>query len=284
MASVVDIHPHIVSPDTKRYPLAPLGGKQSTWSTERPTTYDMLLKAMDDAGVAKAAIVHSSTAYGYDNSYVMDAVKAVPSRFTAVFSIDMLAPDAVQTLDQWISRGGTGLRLFTTGSTMPDQGMWFADPKTFPAWEHAQAKGIPVCMQMGQKGIPLLRQIMDKFPKITMILDHLSRVPFEDGPPYAAAEEYFSLAKKYPQVFVKVTPINVSPKSWGKATPETFFAKVVGAFGASRIAWGSNFPNSVGTLAEILGAARKAFSSAKASDQDWIFGKTAQGLYPSLKD
>lgn len=284
MASVIDIHPHIVSPDTKRYPLSPLGGKQSDWSTERPTTYEMLLKAMDDAGVAKAAIVHSSTAYGYDNTYVMDAVKAVPKRFTAVFSIDMLAPDAVHKLDQWISRGGTGLRLFTTGSTMPDQGMWFADPKTFPVWEHAQAKGIPVCMQMGQKGLPLLRQIMDRFPRITMILDHLSRVPFEDGPPYAAAAEYLAMAKQYKQVYVKVTPINVSPKSWGKATPETFFAKVVEAFGAQRIAWGSNFPNSVGTLAEILGAARKAFSFAKASDQDWIFGKTAQVLYPSLKD
>ena len=62
MSSVIDIHPHIVSPDTKRYPLDPLGGKQSAWSTERPTTYEMLLKAMDDAGVAKAAIVHSPLA------------------------------------------------------------------------------------------------------------------------------------------------------------------------------------------------------------------------------
>ena len=86
---VIDIHPHIVSPDTQRYPLAPLGGVQSTWSSERPTTYDDLLAAMDDAGVDKAAIVHSSTAYGYDNSYVADAVAAVPSRFTAVCSIDV---------------------------------------------------------------------------------------------------------------------------------------------------------------------------------------------------
>jgi predicted TIM-barrel fold metal-dependent hydrolase len=208
----------------------------------------------------------------------------VPKRFTGVFSVDVLAPDAVQKIDHWVSRGGTGLRLFTTGSTMPDQATWFADPKTYPVWEHCQARNIPVCMQMGQKGVPLLRQIMDEFPKITMILDHLSRVPFEDGPPYAAAENYFQLAAKYPQVYVKVTPINVSPKSWGKAAPETFFAKVIGAFGAQRIAWGSNFPNSEGTLAEILGAARKAFSFAKASDQDWIFGKTAQVLYPVLKD
>jgi predicted TIM-barrel fold metal-dependent hydrolase len=118
---IIDIHPHIVSPDIKRYPLAPLGGTQSAWSSERPTTYEILLQEMDAAGVDKAAIVHSSTAYGYDNSYVADAVAAVPSRFTGVYSIDVLAPDAVETFDYWLARGCTGMRLFTTGSTLPDQ-------------------------------------------------------------------------------------------------------------------------------------------------------------------
>lgn len=283
MSSIIDIHPHIVSPDTKKYPLDPLGGTQSTWSTERPTTYNQLLAAMDEAGVAKAAIVHSSTAYGYDNSYVADAVEAVPERFTGVYSIDVLAPDAVKTFDYWLGRGCTGMRLFTTGSTLPNQATFFVDPKADAFWEHAQAKNIPVCMQMKQEGIPLLRQVMDRFPKITMILDHFSRAPFDDGPPYAKAQALFDLAK-YKQVYLKVTPINVTPKSWGNGAPETFFGKVVDVFGAERIAWGSNFPNSVGTMKEILTAAQKAFAFAKASDQDWIFGKTAQSLYPVLKD
>jgi predicted TIM-barrel fold metal-dependent hydrolase len=122
---------------------------------------------------------------------------------------------------------------------------------------------------------------MDRFPKVTIILDHLARAPVADGPPYAAAADFFALAK-YEQVYLKITPINVSPKSWGNGAPETFFRKVIDAFGASRIAWGSNFPNSVGTLSEILGAARTAFSFAKESDRDWVFGKTAQVLYPHL--
>jgi predicted TIM-barrel fold metal-dependent hydrolase len=83
---------------------------------------------------------------------------------------------------------------------------------------------------------------------------------------------------------LKVTPINVSPKSWGKGGPATFFGRVIDVFGASRIGWGSNFPNSVGTLAEILHAAGAAFSFAKESDQDWVFGKTAQMLYPVLAE
>ena len=283
MSSIIDIHPHIVSPDTKKYPLDPLGGTQSTWSTERPTTYDDLLRAMDEAGVAKAAIVHSSTAYGYDNSYVADAVAAVPLRFTGVYSIDVLAPDAVKTFDYWLGRGCSGMRLFTTGSTLPNQATFFADSKSYPFWEHAAAKNIPVCMQMKQEGIPLLRQIMDKFPKVTILLDHLSRTLFEDGPPYAGAADFLALAK-YKQVYLKITPINVTPKTWGKGTPETFFGKVIDTFGADRIGWGSNFPNSIGTMKEILTAAQKAFSFAKASDQDWIFGKTALSIYPRLKD
>jgi L-fuconolactonase len=284
MSSIIDIHPHIVSPDTTKYPLAPLGGTQSTWSSERPTTYDDLLRAMDDAGVAKAAIVHSSTAYGFDNSYVADAVEAVPSRFTGVYSIDVLAPDVVKTFDAWLKRGCTGMRLFTTGSTLPDQATWFADRESYPFWEHAAATNIPVCVQMKQEGIPLLRDIMDRFPKVTIILDHLSQSPFKEGPPYSGADEFLTLAK-YKQVYLKITPVNWAPKGgWGKGDAHSFFAKFVNAFGAERVGWGSNFPNSVGTMKEILTKAQESFSFAKASDQDWIFGKTALQLYPSLKD
>src|SRR5262249_55511980 len=229
---IIDIHPHIVSPDTQRYPLAPLGGTQSTWSSERPTTYQTLIKSMDEAGVDKAAIVHSSTAYGYDNSYVADAVTAAPSRFTAVCSIDVLAPDAVKTFDYWLGGGCTGMRLFTTGSTLPDQANWVVVPKTYPILGHAGGKKISGCMQMEEEGLPLLRQIMDRFPKVTIILDHLARAPFEDGPPYKAAEKFLELAR-YKQVYLKITPVNVTPKSWSKGTPDTFFGKVLDTFGAS---------------------------------------------------
>lgn len=283
MSSIIDIHPHIVSPDTTKYPLSPLGGTRSTWSTERPTTYQDLLAAMDDAGVAKAAIVHSSTTYGYDNTYCADAVAADPKRFTGVYSIDVLAPDAVKTFDYWLAHGCTGMRLFTTGSTLPNQGDWFADKETYPFWEHAGAKNIPVCVQMKVSGMPLLLDILNRFPKVVIILDHFSQVSFEEGPPYAASEEYLGLAK-YKQVYLKASPNNFRPKTWGKATPETWLRKVVDKFGAERVAWGSNFPNSTGTLKEIFAACQRSFDFATSTEKDWIYGKTAQVLYPSLKD
>src|SRR5215472_14715201 len=283
MSAIIDIHPHVIATDTVRYPLAPLGGTQSTWSRDRPTSFQQMIAEMDNAGVAKSAIVQASTAYGHDNSYVAEAIAAYPRRFTGVFSVDVLAPDAVERIKHWIGRGFSGMRLFTTGSTMPGQATWFADPSTYPAWEHAGEAGIPVCMQMTPQGFPQLRGLMDRFPKVRIILDHLARPHLVDGPPFAADQAFFDLAR-YGQVFLKVTPVNVTPAEWGNATPESFFGAVIKAFGASRIAWGSNFPATAGPLSEILRKAQAAFAFASAEDRDWIFGKTAQALYPKLAD
>ncbi len=82
--------------------------------------------------------MQASTCYGHDNSYVADAVAAHPDRFTGVFSVDVLAADAPQRMRHWLGRGFTGMRLFTIGSTMPDQASWLDDPKTYPAWECAE--------------------------------------------------------------------------------------------------------------------------------------------------
>src|SRR5262249_15807109 len=148
MPTVIDIHPHIIASDTKRYPLAPLGGHQSDWSRTRPVTTEQMIAAMDKAGVAKAPIVQASTGAGHDNSYVADAVAAHPDRFTGVFSVDVLAPDAPDRMRYWVGKKLAGMRLFTIGSTMTEQASWLDDPKSHPAWETAAELGISICLQM----------------------------------------------------------------------------------------------------------------------------------------
>ncbi len=280
---ILDIHPHVITADTQRYPRGPLGGTQSGWSRDRPVTYRQLVAAMDEAGVHKAAIVQASTCYGYDNSYVADAVAAHPERFTGVFSVDVLAPDASEKIRHWVGRRLTGLRLFTTGSTMPDQATWLDDPKSFPAWACAGELGIPVCVQMKQSAITQLKVLIDRFPNVRIIIDHLMRAPVEEGPPYAAAAGLFGLAR-YRNIYLKLTIHSVRDAHQGKATPESFFGRVVKEFGASRIAWGSNFPASEGSLKQILTESRAALAFLPEQDQEWIFCRTAQTLYPALAD
>jgi L-fuconolactonase len=279
--TVMDIHPHIIANDAKRYPLAPLGGHQSDWSRTRPVTTEQMIAAMDQAGVAKSALVQASTCYGHDNSYVADAVAAHPNRFTGVFSVDVLAPDAPERMKYWVGRGLTGMRLFTIGSTMPDQASWLDDPKSYPAWECAAALNLSICLQMSPAAFPQMIRMVERFPTVRIILDHLARPVLQDGPPYAAAESLFALAK-YPTIYLKLTPRSCIESRNGKATPETFFPKLVSTFGASRIAWGSNYPSSEGSLPELLALAKNTLSCLSQEDQSWIFARTAQSLYPAL--
>src|SRR6185436_7707564 len=111
----------------------------------------------------------------------------------------------------------------------------------------------------------------------------LIHAPRGDTPPYDRYAFLFELSK-YPNVYFKLSTNNVRHSREHGATPETFFPKLVQEIPANRIAWGSNYPASKGTLKEMVDEAKSALSSLKQSDQDWIFAKTAQSLYPALAD
>ena len=280
---VIDIHPHIISDDESRYPPAPLFGKRSDWSQERPCTVDTLIAAMDEAGVAKAAVVHSSTTYGFDNSYVVDGCNRFSGRLVAVGSVDVAAEDAVPVIRAWVDKGLKGLRIFTGGSTKDFDPTELENPAAYPAWEVLGELGVPMCIQTGPVGLPQVTDLAKRFPNVNIILDHLGRPDVLDGPPYANADSLFALSD-LPNIYLKLTPRIFGDVQKGQASAETFFPKVAAAFGANRMAWGSNFPTSPGTLAEILATARAGLASLSKSDQDWIFGKTAQSLYSALAD
>jgi predicted TIM-barrel fold metal-dependent hydrolase len=227
--------------------------------------------------------VQASTCYGHDNSYVADAIAAHPERFTGVFSADVLAPDAVATMRHWILRKFTGMRLFTTGSTMPGQMGWLDDGRSFPAWDYASETGISVCLQMTAKAIPQVETLLKRFPRVRVILDHFARPVLDDGPPYQKASSLWSLAR-YENIFLKATPHTFLAARQGMATPASFFRQAVETFGAARIAWGSNFPAAEGSLSALLGAARENFSSLSPVEHEQISSRTALMLYPALAD
>ncbi|QIL79269.1 amidohydrolase [Diaphorobacter sp. HDW4A] len=277
----IDIHPHIISDDETRYPPAPLFGKRSDWSQERPSTVESLIAAMDAAGVAKAAVVHSSTTYGFDNSYVVDGCNQYADRLVAVGSVDMLDDNVEKVIRGWADKRLAGLRIFTGGSTKDFDPSELDNPKSFKAWEVISELGLPMCIQTGPIGLPQVRMLAEKFPKVNIILDHLGRPDVLDGLPYKNAQSLFDMAD-LPNLYMKLTPRIFGDVKKDKASAETFFPRLVEAFGAKRLAWGSNFPTSPGTLKEILATAQDGLASLSEADREWVFGKTAQTLYPTL--
>jgi L-fuconolactonase len=278
---IIDIHPHIIANDDTRYPRSPLFGVQSTWSQKRPVSAEQMIAEMDAAGVQKSAVVQASTCYGYDNSYLADSIARFPQRFTGVCSVDVRAPDARQRMAEWKQRGMSGMRLFTGGSTAEMDASWLNDPLAAPAWNYAGEIGWSVCIQTNQSGLPEIVKLAQRFPQVRIVLDHIARADITDGPPYAAAQSLFDLVK-YPNVYLKVTPRAFNSAREGKASPESFFPRLVGVFGANRLAWGSNYPASEGPLSALLGVAKASLACLSDADRAWIFAGTAQVLYPAL--
>jgi L-fuconolactonase len=281
MSVVIDTHTHAISPDKQRYPVAPVGGHQSEWSVKRPVSFEALLASMDEAGIDHAVVVQASTVYGNDNSYVVEAVRSHPDRFAGVFSVDVLASDAVTQMQRWLDAGLSGLRLFTTGSTMPGQAGWLDDERSFPVWEYAQQHNVSICLQMTAQGIPALLNILARFPEIRVLLDHLARPELAGGPPYEAAAPLFSLAP-HRGVYLKLTNRTIAEAARGASTPAAFFPRVLDAFGADRIAWGSNFPAAEGALPQLFADARESLAMLPADARAAIFGGTALTIYPAL--
>ncbi|MGR3867105.1 amidohydrolase family protein [Streptomyces graminifolii] len=275
---VIDSHTHIISTDRERYPAAPIGGRQSDWSQAHPVDIDGLLHALDDAGIAKAVVVQASTVYGHDNRYVVEAVRAHPDRFLGVYSLDAVAPDAVERIKHWQAEGLSGFRLFTTGTTMPGQADWLGHEDSYPAWAYAEEHDIPVCLQMTIQGLPALRALLKRFPGVRVLLDHCARPDLSDGRPYRRAEDLFDLAA-FPGVHLKLTHRALAAAEQGVSVPAEFVADLVSAYGANRIAWGSNFPAAEGTPADLLAQARKATADLSQADQELIFGGTSAAFY-----
>jgi L-fuconolactonase len=265
---MIDTHAHVISTDERRYPRAPLGGKQSDWSRERPVSAEEMLAAIDAAGIEQTVLVQASTCYGHDNAYVADAVAAHPRRFIGVFSVEVLAPDAPQRMRQWLDRGLAGLRIFIAGHTTA-QDARLDDPRAFAAWEYAIAARVPICVQLRAGALGQLQSMLARFPKARVLLDHMARPVVDDAAPLVGMA-------KHENLYLKLTTHNV------RELPQSFFARVVNSYGAARIAWGSNYPAAAGTLGALLADAREALAAFSAAECDWIFSRTAKSFYAAL--
>jgi predicted TIM-barrel fold metal-dependent hydrolase len=138
-----------------------------------------------------------------------------------------------------------------------------------------------MCIQTDPVGLAQVAGLAKRFPKVNIILDHLGRPDVTDGPPYKRASSLFGLAP-FENIFLKLTPRIFGDVRKAEASAETFFPRLVEAFGSSRLAWGSNFPASEKKMKDNLVVAQNCLACLSAGDQSWIFAKTAQRLYPAL--
>jgi L-fuconolactonase len=286
--NIIDTHAHAFSTDTQTYPLSPEGGEQSGWSKDHPTSHEQFVEHMDKAGVAKTVLVQASTVYGFDNRYVVDSVKLFPDRFIGVGCIDPAAPGADETLRVLIEDNGmSGVRVRVPASieTVSDAERLDGDAVR-PFWREVVRLNTPVAANVHRTCLPMLVNVLQEYPTVRILLDHLANPSLDDGAPYAQAQSLFDLAQ-HPNLYLKFSTESLRAATAGSSTVEAFFGKLVDAFGANRMMWGSNFPASwaVGDgepYCELVDLPRNELAFLGEDALTWMMGETARSIYPEL--
>jgi L-fuconolactonase len=275
---IVESHCHIISPDQSKYP-RDLGSNAAAWV--RDLSAEEFIGLNDAAGVERAILVQAFGAYRYDNSYVADVATRYPDRFVAVCIVDALRPDAPRMLDYWVKeRGVKGLRVVTW--TEPE--LMLDDRRLDPLWHRASELRIPVCVLTSFHQVPRLQRVLQQFDEIRLALDHLGLPRLDDGPHFSNEQPIFDLAQ-FPNFHGKFSSWTIAAAAKnGEQARVDFFRRLVDAFGAQRLMWGTNFPASNDrTYQGFVDYAQSQLSFLSPEEQRWIFGETALSLWPMLR-
>ncbi len=279
-SSVVDAHAPVISSDPSRYPLAPLSGALPDWMSNRSVAAEQLLERMPGAGVDKAVLVQYSSAHGYDNSYVLDTATAHPDRFVAICTVDGRAPDAAAQLAACVHRGAAGLRIRAPSRDGP---LDWLDCE--PLWQRAAELSIPVCVHFSESrqadGVRRLPALLERFPTVTVVLDHVANPPWREGPPAYGLSPVLELAS-FERLYIKFATINLERLHQAVIAPRLAIERLVAAYSARRIMWGSDAPNTPGNYAEMVQRMLSALSDVTDDERRWIMGGTALEVYPRL--
>ena len=285
---IIDTHVHVFTDDRASYPqirdTARAGSIPSITEigqTEWPlTTVEILLAAMDEAGVDKATLVQAYFVYEYDNRYTIDAAASHQDRFTAVVVLDPMDPKSPDALSAMVQKQKVSGLRFMRGR-LPESSL--GHPATFALWERMQALGIPLAIGDRIGDIPKIRPALEKYPGVKVAFEH-SWGHQVGLPPYPMLDPLFALAEN-PNVFIKTAVNNIAAARDAGGRPEALYEKLVEVFGPKRIMWSSNYPAHprFGSIRSRLEESKRALAALSQEDQEWILGRTALSFYPALR-
>jgi L-fuconolactonase len=276
---VIDAHVHIVSSDRERYPQSepwiPRKPEHAWWYRDQPFTGSQLERAMDEAKVDGAVVVQPFSIYGYDNSYATDEARLLAGRLTSVCCVDPVAEDASDRLITWVARGAQGCRIFSLATPqVPVDGA-----RADALWRCCARLRIPVSILIEVEQLPNLERQLSKFPSQRVVVDHMAHVE-RFGLKSSTGHAILRLAE-HENCYMKYSSSNVVELERRGESVSDFVLRVVDAFGARRVLWGSNYPATTGySYAQLVAMALDSVASLGSVEQRSVMADTALSLWP----
>jgi predicted TIM-barrel fold metal-dependent hydrolase len=266
---ILDPHVHVWSHETQ-FPFA---------SGARVPDYDatpqMLLDLMKANGVAKTVIIQVSH-YLYDNSYLAAVLKQYPRVFEGVCRVDPRDPAAPDRLAQLTEQGFRGVRLSPAGDAAGD---WIRGPLMVPLWKRCQSLKVPMTLLIPISRVPDVQKLVDKFPELTVVIDHMADCPV-DHP--EQLEALVALAR-YPRVFIKISHTwSLSRESYPWLDSQRLVKRLYDTFGPRRLMWATDWPiaQERASYAQRLTVVRDDMQFLNADDKRSMLGKTIEQVWP----
>ena len=289
MAILVDTNIHLISPSELRekYPLNIFPGTEDEFSEGQTNRPEDFVHVMDDSGVQQAYLM-ASRFHGFDNSYCADAIAQFPDRFVGVANVDILQPDAPDTISYWIKeRGMHGVRFWGGGPVAghrfagDDRGLanYVDDPKVFPAWQRIRELDVPSNAQATMpESFPNTRRLLEKIPDLKLTFNNLAHVPADGGATSQAAKDLLAFAE-YPRTYINFS-VAFMEKTLNDPRARELFDALIQHFGPRRLIW-SSFARPLKQAHEIL---LKGSAHLSEEDRNGVLGEGARDLYPALRE
>ena len=248
----------------------------STARPEYPGLIEDLIRYMDLNQIDRTVLIQCMY-HGYDNSYMCDCLRRFPDRLHGVALINPKKPGAAQELRRLHHEHGVeGMRLYPI---VDQDASWLSGDEQNALWETARELNVPFTWFGRCQQIPLLEPMLQRFPEVNVIVDHL-------GEPTLAEhlDEDFSLllaAARNPNLYIKATRIDgISQQPWPHEDVHPYVSAVYQAFGAQRMLGCTGFPENP-QRGDAVGfrVVEQAMDFLSAEDKEWILGKTAASLY-----
>lgn len=257
---IVDAHLHVWNaqgPDTPWRPGWAVHAHGPRFSAEDA------LAAMRDAGVDRAVLLPAA----WDttgNELVLDCAARFPERFQAFVTPDLRRPAGAADLTAWRARGAAGLRvMFPPGTKVS----WLEDGTADWFWPAAAEAGMPV-MVWAPGQVDALAKVATENRGLRLAIDHLN-LGMEPFSPVASRElDRVCALAPLANVAVKASAL---PCEQRDAT--ALLVRVVAAFGAMRVFWGSDLGRMPCSYASAVSAVASGAWTSTPADRELVLGE-----------
>lgn len=269
-APVIETHVHLFDP--ARVPYAPL-------APYKPPAYTLEehVKFAQAAGLAHTIIVHPEP-YQDDHRYLEYAFEHEPrpGYFKGTCLFDPLREDTparVRVLVRRWPKRIVAMRIHEMSKTPeaagPIRNRDMGDPRMTACWRELDALGLAVQMHFIPAAAPGIRALAERFPRLTVILDHMGR------PGQGTEKEYEEVLRlsELPRVILKFSTWNEYHGDLARLT-----RRLYETWGADRMIWGT-LGNTIEEYRQRAARFEELLAFAPTAARDKIRGANAQRLF-----